>query len=303
MNIITFEDYELMLSEGAKLQKFNRITKNLFNYALLYFIFFNGLNDTKKLTFKDIVQYTQNMDVRNNDKIVKEALDDVKNKVKEDNRIINKEEVLMQLDSVSIVRKKSDKISRQMYLIANSGAVGNTSSFALTLSKKKYGHDCNIIFLNDDADYNEIVHELSHIVNQYMKKSEDFNITIPFDFNRNYFKQIEYCMNITNGDAEIGSENEKIIEYLSSESEIYSRLSSLKYFLYKRGYIKTPNDNIPKQLFRILMNGKLYEKLSEKDKEIFIKSDFIEILIFVDIDKIDFINHYVDLISKNKDLI
>jgi hypothetical protein len=193
------------------------------------------------------------------DDIVKDALEDVKNKVRKDDKILNKEEVLMQLDSVAIVRKKSDRISRQMYLAVNSvSTAGCASSFSLTFTKKKFGHDCNIIFLDQNADYNEIVHELSHVVEIYMKKSKNFDIKKLFDFKKTYVEQLASSAIITNGDIEFGFEEEKLIQYLSSNSEIYSRLSSLKYFLYKRGYIENPNDKISKKLISSILKGDFY---------------------------------------------
>jgi len=296
--IIRFNKYELVE------EKLNINFGNLINCVLIYFAFFNGLDDTKQIKISEVIKYTKNFDIKNNDKIVKDALNDMKDKVLSDDKILNKKEVVAYLDSIAIVRKKDDKISKAMYGLSTSNGT-KASSFAISLDKSDFGYNCDMIFLDDDADYNEIIHELTHVIKNHMKLNTSLDFEKLFNFNKSVRQQKKDIKVLTGGLFEYSIDTKKeseFIEYIQTPSELYSRLTSFKMFLYKRGYLKTPNEDFSPQLIRRITNGSLYAGMSARDRHLFINSDFLDILLFIDRTKIHMLDQFVQNISKNNDL-
>jgi hypothetical protein len=295
--VTKFNKYELVE------EKLNMKFSNLINCILIYFVLINGLEDTRQLKISDVVEYTKNFDVKNDDIIVKDALNDIKNKVLGDDKILNKEEVVAYLDSVAIVRKNDDKISKAMYSLSNSGEA-TASSFAISLDKSDYGYNCDMIFLSDNADYNEIIHELTHIIKDRMILDKNLNFEELFNFNKSVKQQKKDIMFLTGGlyKYSIDLKDERYIKYLQKTSELYSRLTSFKMFLYKRGYLKTPNEDFSPQLIRKITNGSLFAGMTARDRYLFVNSDFFDILLFIDITRFNMLDQFVQNISKSNDL-
>lgn len=212
-----------------------------------------------------------------------------------DNKITNKKDVIKAIDSTLFLFNKKDFVSRELYRQAGEGGL-NPSCFALFLDDST---SYPIIVLSNDADYGDIQHELYHVV-EWAMKFDIKNIANMFDFNRSPKEQNELYGYLTKFQYKLTRfANKKEIEYLKDPSEIYSRLNNLKLFLFKYGFIKSPNQELGKDLFELLYTGEVYKNLpDDKVREKFRKSDFMQILIFIK--SFNQVNKYAQMNTKIK---
>jgi hypothetical protein len=248
----------------------------------------NPIYDAKK-----IESYIKTMNIANNNFFVQNVVRDFKDYVTKNNKILNKQKVIEKIDKTPIVYRKNDPICYELYKRAKSQAgSGDPSCWCSTTETGE-----SVIFLAPDASYNSIFHELSHAIESVVKV--DPKILDGFNFNYNR-KQVDLLYKfITNFEYSIKNDVTRNKEYLSDPSEVWARLNNLKMFLYKHKFLKSPNDEITELLLQRIITGVFYSSLSEKDKEDFRKSDFIEILIFIDLNKYMKINKYVQNMTKN----
>lgn len=228
---------------------------------------------------KEIQEYINKNNVNNSD--IKNAINIVKKKIRTNNEVTNKKDVINAIDNTYFLIDKGDKISREMFKQASKESKIDPKCFVVFFTNMN-----PIVFLSRDADITDITHELNHIVEKYMKKNI-LNINRFFNFNYSFKEYSTIYKLLTNGNFLLTKEFDKdTLNYLKQPSEIYSRLDNLKHFLYKNNFINTPNKNIDKNLTIKLFTGQIYNNLPNDDlKREFVNSDFIQILIFFDIKK------------------
>lgn len=218
-------------------------------------------------------KYAQTIETGENNPIVKDAIKDIKYKINLDTAISNKKEILDILDKTPIIYKKNDYVCNKLVKMTGKDTLAWTTSL----------NGSFFIFISKDSDYNEIYHELNHIVEKNVKI--DSNIVNLFDFNKNYHQQNTMFKKMMNNEYELNKGiSTEYLEYLSKPCEIYTRINNFKMFLYKHGYLKTPVDEITEEIITLLFRGHIYLNLNEKEKNLFrTKLDFIELLIFLDL--------------------
>jgi hypothetical protein len=277
--------------------------------ALYLTIMFNPLKDVNQATKKDeisfefLVKYFEMMDSATKNPMIQEVVRDFKHKVINDPKIINKQEVLKVIDNTPIVFRKDDKICNTLYQHAKEKyKTPKPSSWCTTLSDTTpNAKPISVIFLSKDADYYEVIHELSHAVEKVVKV--DPKIIEPFNFNMPFKRMNAQFMLITAMEYSLKNPMQReYLNYLSDPSEIYSRMNSFKMFLYRNKIINTPNDDVTELIIAELMTGKIYNNLDEKRKKEFVNSDFMDIIVFLDLNKRNSdLNKYVDnFIKQNK---
>jgi len=292
--IKNFEEYNKLNEE--------KINKDFAIWAFYLFYFFNGIgSDTHRNTTEEFEKYIKNNVVLNPEKHdINKAIDEVKKKVTNDPKITNKQEIFNIIDSTLYLYDKKDKFSNALYSSTNRND-GKTKCFVMFL-KDKDGNDTRrpLIMLEKDAPLSSIRHELYHIVERYMKKDIK-DILNMFDFTTNYKEYNRRYGVLTNFEYRIDPLPKEYFDYVTNPSEIYTRLNNLKHFLYEYNYIKSPNDTIPKEVFLKLFTGELYKELpNEEEKKIFRESDFMHILLFMDLVKLRIMDDYVMTTSPNK---
>lgn len=293
--ITKFDNYSL-INEG-------RNTK-LFKLALYLTFFFShapDVNQSDKSNYEFFVKYVNSMDVGDRNTMVQEVIRDFRHKVINDPKILNKQEVLKVIDETPILFRNNDKICQYLYQTAKEKSGSGTPSSWCTTITPEDGKPYSVIFLSKDADYYEVLHELSHSIEKAVKV--DPRIVDPFDFNMPFKKLNAQFSLITGLQYSLKNSMQKeYIDYLSTPSEIYSRMNSFKMFLYRNKILKTPNDDVSELIIYELMTGKIYNNLDEKKKREFINSDFIDIIIFLDLNKRNQdLNKYVnDFLSQKK---
>lgn len=292
-----FEDYEL--NEGWK--------NDVSSLALMVFLIFNkiGGDVPRRYDMNFLEKYVKTMNIANKDQLVQKVIRDFKAKISNDPKILNKQEVYNVIDNTPIVFRNNDEIMYILYKHAKGEGKSEPSSWCSTYytdENKKDGK--SIIFLARNAPYSEILHELSHATETVIKI--DPKITELFNFRYNE-KQQKFMFSMINNDPEMPNRNymtrgvyQEHIEYLNNPSEIYSRLNNLKMFLFNNKILKTPNEEISESLLADIITGRLYAKLGSKARKEFKSSDFMEILIFLDIKKSWKINRYVEDRMKQK---
>lgn len=285
----------------------NEMSRNdLLSYALAFTLIFSTIkNDShKQYDLEFFERYVKSMNIANKNQLVQEVIRDFKQKVLTDPKILNKREVYNVIDNTPIVYRNNDDICEILYQIAKGDGKALPSSWCTTIlpegqKDKKGGR--SIIFLNKEASYYEIYHELSRAIESVVVI--DPKIVELFNFNHDFKKQNLLLSMITNSEYSKKSPySQERIKYLNDPSEIFSRLNSFKIFLFKNKILKSPNEEITDLLLLEIYTGKLYYSLSEKAKIEFANSDFMEILIFVDFEKFHKINQYVNQIKKSKNI-
>jgi len=263
--------------------EYNKLNEGLGKYVaewgLSLFLIFNSIGSDipKRFDIKWFKNYVSNNSVINNHDI-KSAINNVKNKVMGDSRIINKKDIFNIIDSTLILfNKKNDFVIEEFYKQASKSVGLNPSCFTY------FPNNGNpIIALSNDATINDIQHEYFHVV-EYFMKFDTKGIEDMFDFNGSLKEQNQLYRMLTNYEYKlISSANNKELNYLNNPSEIYVRLNNLKIFLYKYNIIKSPNDRLDGDIFKELYSGEIYKNLpNDKIREDFRRSDFMQILIFV----------------------
>jgi hypothetical protein len=285
--ITKFDKYE-KIDEGWK----NDMAAILF--LILTPIFSNIGTDSRNLMYdqKYIENYIKTMNIANNDFFVQNVVRDFKDYVMKNNKILNKQQVIAKIDKTPIVYRKNDAISYALYKMAKESSKGDPLCWCSTTNTGE-----SVIFLSKDASYNSIFHELSHAIESVVKV--DPRILNGFNFNYNR-KQVGILFNcITDFEYSLKSDPTRDKKYLSNPSEVWARLNNLKMFLYKHKFLNSPNDEISEEILQKIIVGDFYKSLNEKDKMIFRNSDFIQILIFIDLNKYMKINQFVQNVIKN----
>lgn len=270
--IKNFQEFE-MINEGWK-----------GDLAALFWLILSvstSLNsDQRNIVTREYVEnYIKTMNIANQDTLVREVIKDFKDYVKQNPQILNKQEVYNKIDNTPIVYRKDDKVCREIYRIAKENSPeGDPSSWCSNLKDGR-----SVIFLNKDAKYNQIFHELSHAIEPIVKI--DPNILQNFNFNISQ-SQVDFMyMMMTNFNYQLKTNLTNRKSYLSDPSEVWARINNLKMYLYKHKYLKTPYENFSEDILWEVLSGNLYKSLSDKEKKDFSDADFIDILVFVDLNK------------------
>lgn len=142
------------------------------------------------------------------------------------------------------------------------------------------------------------MHELHHLVKDYEKIIDPFYNDLNFNLNQDEMKinvLLLFWNKVKNKKKEaIPLVNELFKDYikninhekyLKSKNELYPRIEGLKIFLYKNGFINNINDKLSKDIIIKIYSGEVFEQLSEEQVDLFIYSDFMEILPFFDYNK------------------
>jgi len=294
--IIKFENYTT-LNEGNGLRKESRI--QMFAMYLTLFMHINSdvNSNTKpdKFNYDFFIKYLNIMDKADKNVIIQEVIRDFKHKVINDPKILNKQEVLKVIDDTPILFRNDDKICYALYQKAKeqiSSSQPSSWCTKITPVDSTKGKAFSVIFLSKTANYYEILHELSHAIETVVKI--DPRIAEPFDFKMSHEKINTQLQLITNFSYNLkGPVQSQYLEYLSNPSEIFSRMNSFKMFLYRNKIIKTPNDELTELIFIKLMSGQIYKNLDDKAKKEFAKSDFLDLIIYLDFKKSPQLNQYV----------
>jgi len=259
--------------------------------GIIAFLIFNTIKSDmpNKYDFNYIKKYLSN-NIINNKKNLKIAINDVKNKIKNDNQIINKQELYNLIDSSLYLEYKNDFISKSIFKSSNK--YGESKAFMVPLKYKN--KTIPLIGFKPQSDINTIRHELLHIVETYMKTNKKIDKNDIFDFNQSneYYSNIFSMLTNFEFKAKIQN-NIKIQKYLTdyNYSEVYVRLNNFKFFLYKYNFIDKISDPIDDMILLKLYSGKLYKELpNDQSKKEFRQSDFIIIFIFFNRNKLFKIN-------------
>jgi len=289
-----------MIKNFEEYNKLNEESNWASSWALTLFMLFNmiGSDTPRSISKEDFGKYIKKSQVNLNRHNINNAIDDVKKKVQSDSKITNKQEIFNIIDSTLYLYDKKDVISKKLYKLASKPG-GKTSCFVIFLQDGE-GNDTKrpLIMLEKDAPLISIRHELYHIVNRYMKQDIE-DITKMFDFKIPYKEYNKRYNTLTGYEYTISPLKKEYFDYMDA-SEIYSRLNNLKHFLYEYNYIKSPNDTIPEDVFLRLFTGDVYKSLSKKDRLKFRKSDFMDILLFLDLRKMKMMDQYVMNTTQNK---
>lgn len=291
-----FENYE-KLNEGWK--------TNLAELAIFLTYLFSsiGADTVKKYTPEYLERYAKTMNIANTNQIVQMVIKDFKEKIARDPKILNKQEVYKVIDETPIVYRKNDEISYILYNQARKEHPGLTPScWCTTISKagqkdKKGGK--SIIFLVPNASYNDILHELSHAIETVVQIDPTILKMFKFDINADR-QNLLYHLLTNNTYGMVKGLNMQQLNYLKNPSEVYSRLNNLKMFLYKHKFLNSPADEVSQDLLFKLISGQVYAALDEKSKVEFRNSDFMEILVLIDVKPFRNINQFVENAAKQK---
>lgn len=253
---------------------------------------------SEKIAYEYINYKIKKLNDVNINKNIKNAINDVIDKVKNSRNIENKEYVIDRIRNVKI--KYYDKKTK---------ILGTSKSGVLLYFYNEY-IDEDYIFLNRDKSiiddgYHGFIHELNHLVDKHKIDKEKIDIknliTKPTkeDYLR-YFKNFKK-VNIENINFHDVNFDRKIISigdiyyktlknkesYYLSESEIYARISNMKNVFVKLGYINI-NDNITEETLE-KFKKRLINLQKNWDDEVFIGV----------LNNLDFI-HYLPILSKEK---
>jgi len=273
------------------------VTRNIAEWGLIAFLLFNkiGSDTPKRYDIEWFKNYVSNNSVNNNHDI-KTAIKNVKNKVMGDNKITNKQDIINTIDSTLVLfNNKNDFVIKNFYKQASKNIGLNPSCFTY------FPNDGSppIIALSNDATLIDIQHEYYHVV-EWVMDFDTKGIKNMFDFNGDFKYQNQLYRMLTNYEYKLSHPvGNKELKYLNTPSEIYVRLNNLKLFLYKYNFIKTPNENLGKEIFEQLYTGEIYKNLpNDKIRENFRGSDFMQILIFMK--TFNDINKYANMDKKIK---
>jgi len=296
-----------MVTKFEKYEKVNEGTKSILTeLAIALTSLFSSIGtDVSHKSYDDeyFQKYVKNLNIANNNQLVQQAMKDFKQKISTDPKILNKQEIYNKLDSTPIVWRRNDDVCYALYQMARKQHPGvDPESWCYTISKtgsKKGGS--SVIFLIPNAQYHSIIHELSHAIETVVEV--DPKILDMFNFNYTFNQQNTLFKLLTDFEYELRkSIDRNVINYLNNPSEVYSRMNNLKMFLFKNKILKSVNGDITELTLMMLITGRIYKNLDEKNKELFRNSDFMDILMFIDIKKFPDINKYVQGFIKTNNL-
>ena len=228
---------------------------------------------------KTIENYVKTMNIANQDTLVQQAIKDFKDYVRMDSQILNKQEVYTKIDNTPILYRKNDAICYKLYQqMKNKYPSMDASCWCSTTSDGK-----SVIFLAKDASYNVMLHELSHAIEPVVKI--DPRILDNFDFNKNRAQIGFLYMMMTDFNFKMTSDLTREKAYFSNPSEVWDRINNLKMFLYKHKMIRNPNDVLTEEILWNIISGKLFRSLNPKDKQIMRDADFMQLLMFLNLNK------------------
>jgi len=252
----------------------------------------------------EVKQYAINNNILDNT-IVSNAINIVKDMVKNNSNITNKEDVLIAIDSVLIIFNKDDEISNAIVNTTNDNH-GSTKQHGVTIWFKTTKYP---VILLSTINENTIIHELNHVVD-YFSDLDISGLPSLFDFTIDDDEQKRRTVKIFNRKPDMNNmlyrnleslvASEKMKIYLQKPSELNVRLKNLKLFLYRHNYLKSPTDKLTKKIITDLFDGKVYENLTPLEKTNFINYDFIQILPFLKIYKYKEIDKYANNILHNE---
>ena len=262
------------------------------------------------LTPKEVLEEEKEI----NNEWIEEGRKDVIKKVK-DGKLPNKDSLLYYIENCEIVLMPQ--------LFKESHMLKNSIAGYLFLDGDDY------IIINDTVNSGvfwyeykvmAIRHEFYHLIDYHRLLENKPEIEI----NKNITpKEYEDILSDILGDSITSLDSYKPLDdkhkkYLSSETEIYSRYNNFKSFLYEYGYISSPSQDITRELWNSIFNGKFsqhyYDNCKSKDlckkytnrKEdiMFINSDFFDILPFIKKAKLKELNKlaYIPDNEKTKNL-
>lgn len=287
--IIKFDEHN-KLNESLK----NDLITNML--ALTLFFSNIGKDNPKKYNIEYFHKYAKSMNLANNDQFVQEVIKDFKYRILTDPKILNKQEVYKVIDETPILYRKNDDVCNLSYKLAKMNSNLSPSSWCLTDKKNR-----SIIFLNKDATYVDVYHELSHAIEKVIVINP--RIADLFIFKKDFEKQNKLMKMITQYDYSMTKDFDiNYINYISDPSEIFARMNNFKIFLFKNKILKSPNEEITDILLIKLLSGHLYSSLNEKSKKEFVDSDFFNLLMFINYEKFHRINRYVDNLEKIKNI-
>lgn len=302
-----------MIKKFNNFEKLNEeriFNKNTLEMILVFLLAFNSLKTDyhRKYSYEELYNYAQKLDVKNNNPLVKQALNEIKDKIMTDPRIMDKNGLIEGLNRLIFVNMNKDHITYDIYKQNRNSHtdINNVGAFIYYIEDKGA-----MIFLRHDITLEDIIHEISHYIDFYIGK--DNNLTKMFDFNKDHMSAV-YLYAVMTDQIKIESPDDKYkvqapvinrrkINYLSSPPEIYARLNGLRFFLYKNRFLPRINADIDNNLINKLLTGEVYRSLPEKEKKKFKDSDFMEILMYIDIENIrEFtnINMYVQDLKNNR---
>jgi hypothetical protein len=287
MKLLTYEEYSM--NEKVNWQK----VKKYGQYGILALLLGYNIapNNIKHYPIKKYVEYQ--LDNLNNYFIPKEALNDVIYKVKNSEDIENKEEVINRLKNVK-VKKYDNSISY----------FDKEESLQMFYFYSEIGDEDYIVVLDDyDPSLSKIVHELNHLVDRH--KIGKSNITIDNFFNKN--ANLNDFLNFYKDFPKINRDTTELLlkrsgiefkkfrgdkinmgylmyynymsnkDYYTKDSELYARVSSMKSFLRRKGYLE--NGKMTKKSIDIFIEN--YIKVINRFPETLDKIYFITDLDFL----------------------
>jgi hypothetical protein len=243
--ILTYEEYINEKINWDKVKKYGQ-------YALLSLLIgYNVSPDNiKKYPIKKYIEYK--LDNLENHFIPKEALNDVIHKVKNSEDIENKEEVINRLKNVKV--KKYD----------NSISYFDKETLMFYFYSEIGDEDYIVVLDEYDPSLSKIIHELNHLVDKHRINKNEISIDNIFNKNANlddflnFYKDFPKIsrdtteMLLRKSDIEFKRfRGDKINigylmyynymsnkDYYTSDSELYARVSSMKSFLRRKGYLE-----------------------------------------------------------------
>lgn len=242
-----------------------------------------------------IENYIKSLTVANDETVVQQAIRNFKEYVKVDPKILNKQEVYNKIDNTPMIWRKNDALCYKLYQevkIKHPGT-SNPSCWCSTLSNGQ-----SVIFLARDASHNSILHELSHAIEPVVEIDPKLLDNFNFTYAKN---QVDFLFKaITNFNLELKTDLTREKEYLSDPSEVWARLNNLKMFLYRKKILRTPTSDVNQDMVNKIMTGEIFNSLDDKGKKEMADSDFMQILVFLNINKFPQIKQFVENSTKNQ---
>jgi hypothetical protein len=242
-----------------------------------------------------IENYINTLTVANDEMIVQQSVNNFKEYVKTDPKILNKQEVYNKIDNTPIVWRKNDALCYKLYqeVKMKHPCTSNPSCWCSTLSNGQ-----SVIFLARDASHNSILHELSHAIEPVVKIDPKLLENFNFSYSKN---QVDFLFKaITDFSLELRTDLTREKEYLSDPSEVWARLNNLKMFLYKKNFLRIPNADVDQSIITKIMTGEVYKSLDDKGKKEMSDSDFMQILVFLNVNKFPQVKQFVENSTKNQ---
>lgn len=271
-----------------------------------------------KLTPKDIQKYptryymaskVEKLDDYEFTDILNKAKNSVIEKVKRQENIINKKELIDRINNVIV--KQHDKDEKAHIFEPKSDIM-----HYFLFSDKDY---IVVSSGTTKAEYNTFVHELNHLVDKRKVVKEEIlpSTFINKDMTDKEFWEFQYYYyprfkenQIVDGDTITDEDMAYYIyewvednkDYLLSDAEVYARLSHLRTHLIDEGYM-SPNQEITKEVvFEFCKDVNKMRLTFDEHMDLMDKLDFYPILPYIQWEKIDKIQKLTSLDSKELNL-